>query len=204
MTVEIRERLGIICNHYGQSDSQGAQVAGETRQVQAQMGQNNEWSLSWQVHASTNFLAGELHGVADVTVTPVVNAVEHPIATVEGLANAVEHPVDTAKAMVNGAVDTAKAAANGDPRAFGQVVGTAATVAYAAENVKIRGYENTGGGGINFKNTPTTGSSIRFDVHPLKEGGAYKPHLDITIKKPGVPSGPGSNLIKPIHHWPWE
>lgn len=166
--------------------------------------QNSGWSLSWQVHASANFLVGELQGVADVTVTPVVNAVEHPIATVEGLANAVEHPVDTAKAMVNGAVDTAKAAANGDPRAFGQVVGTAATVAYAAENVKIRAYENTGGGGINFKNTPTAGSSIRFDVHPLEQGGAYKPHVDITIKKPGVPSGPGSNLIKPIHHWPWE
>jgi RHS repeat-associated protein len=177
----------------------------EQQQAQDAQAQNpNAWSLSWQINASANFLVGEVKGVADVTVTPLVNAVEHPIATVEGLANAVEHPVDTAKAMANGAVDTVKAAANGDPRAFGQVVGTAATVAYAAENVKIRAYENTGGGGVNFKNTPTTGSSIRFDVHPLEKGGAYKPHVDITIKKPGVPSGPGSNLIKPIHHWPWE
>ena len=166
--------------------------------------QDNGWSLSWQINASANFLAGEVKGVADVTVAPVVNAVEHPIATVEGIANAVEHPVDTTKAMVNGAVNTVKAAANGDPRAFGQVVGTAATVAYAAENIKIRPYENTGGGGITVKNTPTTGSRISLDVHPLEKGGPYKPHVDITIKKPGVPSGEGSNLIKPIHHWPWK
>ena len=124
--------------------------------------------------------------------------------TVEGVANAVEHPVDTAKSVVNGAVDTVRAAANGDPRAFGQVVGTVAAIAYTAENVKVRAYENTGGGGINLQNTPTTGSSIRLDVHPLEKGGPALPHVDVTIKKLGVPSGEGSNLITPIHHWPWE
>jgi len=166
--------------------------------------QDTGWSLYWQVSASANFLGQELMGVADATVLPVVNAAEHPIGTVEGIANAAEHPVDTAKNIANGVVDTVKAAANGDPRAFGQVVGTVAAVAYTAENVKIRAYENTGGGGINFKNTPTTGSSIRFDIHPIEKGGPFRPHVDVTIKKPGVPSGPGSNLIKPISHWPWE
>jgi RHS repeat-associated protein len=169
----------------------------------AQQAQNNGWSLSWQVHASANFLVGELQGVADVTVAPIVNAVEHPVATVEGLANAVEHPVDTAKSVVNGAVDTVKAAANGDPRAFGQVVGTVAAVAYAAENVRPQSYPNAGGGGVNILNTPTTGSRIGLDVHGIPEaGGAVRPHIDITIKKPGIPSGPGSNLVN-IKHWPW-
>jgi RHS repeat-associated protein len=163
----------------------------------------NEWSLSWQINASANFLVGELKGVADVTVAPVVNAVEHPIQTVEGIANAVEHPVDTAKAIANGAVDTVKAAANGDPRAFGQVVGTVAAVAYAAENVRPQSYPNAGGGGVNILNTPTTGSRIGLDVHGIPEaGGAVRPHIDITIKKPGIPSGPGSNLVN-IKHWPW-
>ena len=165
---------------------------------------SGRWSLSWQISASANFLGQELLGVADATITPVVNAVEHPVDTAGSIANAVEHPVDTAKNVVNGAVDTVKAAASGDPRAIGQVVATAATIAYTAENVKLRAYENTGGGGINLQNTPTTGSSIRFDVHPLEEGGPYRPHVDVTIKKPGVPSGEGSNLIKPIRHWPWE
>lgn len=122
--------------------------------------------------------------------------------TAESVANAVEHPIDTAKIVINGAISTVKAAANGDPKAFGQVVATVATVAYAAENVKVRAYENAGGGGINIKNTPTEGSSIRLDVHALEKGGSPRPHVDVTIKKPGVPSGPGSNLVN-IKHWPW-
>ena len=179
------------------------QTAAQNMSTQATQPQNSGWSLSWQVNASANFLVGEVKGVADVTVTPLVNAVEHPIATVESVANAVEHPVDTAKAIANGAVDTVKAAANGDPRAIGQVVGTAATVAYAAENVRPQAYPNAGGGGVNILNTPTTGSRIGLDVHGIPEaGGAVRPHIDITIKKPGVPSGPGSNLVN-IKHWPW-
>ena len=55
----------------------------------------------------------------------------------------------------------------------------------------------------NILNTPTTGSRIGLDVHGIPEaGGAVRPHIDITIKKPGVPSGPGSNLVN-IKHWPW-
>ncbi len=178
----------------------GDKIVPTSQEVQAQ---NSGWSLSWQVNASANFLVGEVKGVADATVTPVVNAVEHPIQTVEGIANAVEHPVDTAKAIANGAVNTVKAAANGDPRAFGQVVGTVAAVAYAAENVRPQSYPNAGGGGVNILNTPTTGSRIGLDVHGIPEaGGAVRPHIDITIKKPGVPSGPGSNLVN-IKHWPW-
>jgi|HubBroStandDraft_4_1064222.scaffolds.fasta_scaffold219782_2 hypothetical protein len=55
-----------------------------------ELAQNNGWSLSWQISASANFLGQELMGVADTTIAPVVNAVEHPVDTVEGLANAVE------------------------------------------------------------------------------------------------------------------
>jgi hypothetical protein len=155
-----------------------------------QLAQNSGWPLSWQVNASANFLVGEVKGVADAAVTPVLNAVEHPIQTVQGIANAVEHPVDTAKAIANGAVDTVKAAANGDPRAFGQVVGTVAAVAYAAENVRPQSYPNAGGGGVNILNTPTTGSRIGLDVHGIPEaGGAVRPHIDITIKSPASRQG---------------
>lgn len=163
-----------------------------------------QWSLSWQVSASANFLVGELKGVADVTVTPVVQAVEHPVDTAEGIANAVAHPAQTAENAVNGAVSSAvKAAASGDPRAIGQVVGVAATVAYAAGNVRPQLYENAGGGGVNILNTPTTGSRIGLDIHGIPEaGGGVRPHIDITIKRPGVPSRPGSNLVN-IKHWPW-
>jgi hypothetical protein len=53
------------------------------------------------------------------------------VDTAESVANAVEHPIDTAKIVINGAISIVKAAANGDPKAFGQVVATVATVAYA-------------------------------------------------------------------------
>ncbi len=146
---------------------------------------------------------GELKGVADVTVTPVVQAVEHPIDTAAGIAHSVAHPVETAQNVVAGAKDTLSKVAQGDGRAIGQVVGVAATVAYAAENIRPRLYENAGGGGVNIMNTPTTGSRIGLDVHGIPEaGGGVRPHIDITIKKPGVPSGPGSNLVN-IKHWPW-
>ena len=198
------------CHVGGHSDPACPWFSGNDDQhLAAQQAQNTtDWSLSWQVHASANFLVGELQGVADVTVAPIVSAVEHPVATVEGLANAVEHPVDTAKSVVNGAVDTVKAAANGDPRAFGQVVGTVATVAYAAKNVEIGTYKNTGGGGINLVDTPTTNSRIGLDYHAFKGSNGPQLHVDITIKKPAAPfgpgaSGPGSNLIN-IKHWtPW-
>ena len=168
-----------------------------------QQAQSQGWSLSWQVSASASFLGQELKGVADATITPVVSAVEHPVDTVKGLANAVAHPVQTAQNIANSGVGTVKAAASGDPRAIGQVVATVATVAYAAENVRPQLYENAGGGGVNILNTPTTGSRIGLDVHGIPEaGGAVRPHIDITIKKPGVPSGPGSNLVN-IKHWPW-
>jgi hypothetical protein len=161
------------------------------------------WSLSWQLEASGAFLVGELKGLADVTVKPVVNTVAHPIDTLEGVAHAVAHPVETAKNAANGAVETVKAAASGDPRALGQIVGTVASLAYAAENVKPQLYKNAGGGGINITNTPTTGSRIGLDIHSIPEaGGGVRPHLDITIKKLGIPSGPNSNLVN-IKHWPW-
>jgi hypothetical protein len=168
-----------------------------------QQAQSQGWSLSWQVNASASFLGQELKGVADATITPVVSAVEHPVDTVKGLANAVVHPIQTAQNIANSAVGTVKAATSGDPRAIGQVVATVATVAYAAENVRPQLYENAGGGGVNILNTPTTGSRIGLDVHGIPEaGGGVRPHIDMTIKKLGVPSGPGSNLVN-IKHWPW-
>jgi hypothetical protein len=109
---------------------------------------------------------------------------------------------DALKEAGHEVAQTAEAAASGNPRAIGQVIGTAATVAYTAENVRVMSYKS-GGGGLNVFDTPTTGSRLALDFQRLKEtGGAMRPHVDITIKKPGIPSGPGSNLIN-IKHWPW-
>jgi hypothetical protein len=78
-----------------EADNPPQVAAAQTVNADANQGQNssspsgqqaqnpNGWSLSWQVNASANFLVGELKGVADVTITPVVNAVEHPVQTVE-------------------------------------------------------------------------------------------------------------------------
>ncbi len=92
--------------------------------------QNQGWTLGWQLQASGRFLLGELKGVADATVTPILNAVEHPVATVEGLGHAVAHPIETAENVAKAAVDTAKGVTSGDPRAIGQVAG--AVIATAA------------------------------------------------------------------------
>jgi len=94
------------------------------------------WSLSWQINASANFLFGELKGVADTTVAPLVNAVEHPVDTVEGVANAVAHPVETAENVAKAAVDTAKGVASGDPRAIGQVAGLVISTYVAARGAQ--------------------------------------------------------------------
>src|SRR5271170_7262372 len=157
-----------------------------------------QWSLSWQVSASANFLVGELKGVADVTVTPVVQAVEHPVDNAEGIANAVAHPVQTAENAANGAVSAVKAAASGDPRAIGQVVGVAATVAYTAGNVEAGAYEH-GGGGVNLQNTPLNGNRIALDYHPFGKAGTATAsrnvlHVDIKIQQLGIN----------VRHWtPW-
>jgi len=138
--------------------------------------------------------ASLLSGEAEKNIATTVEwTVTNPAKIVEGVKEA-GHEV----------AQTVESAASGNPRAIGQVVGTAATIAYSARNVRVRAYENTGGGGLNIRNTPTRGSSLRLDFHPLEKGGSYRPHVDVTIKKPGIPSGEGSNLIKPIHHWPWD
>jgi RHS repeat-associated protein len=63
-------------------------------------------------------------GVADTTYRPIVQAVSHPIDTVQGLGNVVMHPVDSAVAIKDAVVDTSKAALSGDPNALGKVTGT--------------------------------------------------------------------------------
>ena len=117
----------------------------------------------------------------------------------------VTNPGKIGEALKEGAhqvAETGKAAASGNPRAFGQVVGTAASVAYTLGNVRVIPYRS-GGGGLNIYNTPTMGSRLALDFQRLQEtNGRMFPHLDITLKKPGIPSGPGSNFVN-IKHWPW-
>jgi len=74
--------------------------------------------------------------------------------------------------------------------AIGQVVGTAATVAYTAENVRVGAYEH-GGGGANLKNTPFNGNRLAVDYHPFGKAGTATAsknvlHLDIKIQQLGI------------------
>jgi len=80
--------------------------------------------------------------------------------------------------------------ASGDPRAIGQAVGIAATVAYTTENVRVQSYEH-GGGGVNIKNTPFNGNRLAIDYHPFGRAGTATAsknvlHLDIKIQQLGI------------------
>ena len=190
---------------------QGQSQNAESTQQQSQTADQG-WSLSWQAKASANFLGEEVKGVWDATGGGLIDMgksivsgeAEKNIATTAKWA--VTSPGKIGEALKEAgheAIQTVQEAASGNPRAIGQVVGTGATIAYAATNVEVTAYKNTGGGGINILNTPTTNSRIGIDFHgKFKGSGGPKPHIDITIKKPGVPSGAGSNLIN-VKHWPW-
>jgi len=154
------------------------------------------------------YLKEEVKGVGDATVAPIASMVLHPVQTVKDAVQgfSLMGNGSALKEVGNEVVTEMKSKvaelAAGDPRAVGQLVGTLAAAAYTAKNLNAGEYEH-GGGGVNILNTPTTGSRIGFDLHSIPEsGGGIRPHIDITIKKPGVPSGPGSNLLN-IKHWPW-
>jgi hypothetical protein len=161
--------------------------------------------------SSLQFFGAEVKGVWDSTGGAVVG-LGTSLLSGEGEKNiattaewAVTSPGKIGEALKEAGHEVAQtvdAAASGNPRAFGQVIGMAATAAYTAENVRVLRYKS-GGGGLNIYDTPTTGSRIALDVQRIKEtGGTLRPHVDITVKKPGMPVGEGSNLIN-IKHWPW-
>lgn len=64
------------------------------------------------------------NGLADSTYRPFVQIAKHPIATAEGIGTAAAHPIVTGKAIGIGVKDTVVAAAHGNGRAIGQIVGT--------------------------------------------------------------------------------
>ena len=176
--------------------------------------QSQEWSLEWQVKASSRFLGQEVKGAWEATGGAMLDlgksllngeAEKNIVTTATWLATSPGRIGEALKEGGHEIAQTAQAAKSGDPHAIGEVVGIVAALAYTAGNVRIRApYPNSGGGGLNVLNTPTRGSHMQFDIAPIQKGGPYRPHVDITIKKPGVPSGPGSNLIRPIRHWPWQ
>jgi len=197
------------CQKRGESAVNKATVAKDNNQVKAQDTPPAQMS-------SLQFFGAEVKGVWDSTGGAVLG-LGASLLNGEGEKNiattaewAVTSPGKIGEAVKEAgheALQTLESAASGNPRAIGQVVGTAATVAYAAKNVKVWEYQNTGGGGLNILNTPTKGSRIGFDVHPF-EGRGYTPHVDMMIKKQGIPFGPkvsgaGSNLLK-VEHWPWQ
>jgi RHS repeat-associated protein len=98
---------------------------------------HDPWSLSWQWHASSTFLAQEIKGVGDATIKPIATMIAHPINTVVGLGSVIAHPINSAVAIKDAVVSTTKSVLAGDPRALGQVVGSIATAALPA--AKSRG-----------------------------------------------------------------
>lgn len=74
-----------------------------------------------------NWFTDFLNGLADSTYRPIVHIVEHPIATAQGVGAAVAHPIVTGRAIGTAVKDTVVAAAHGDGRAIGQIVGTVGT-----------------------------------------------------------------------------
>jgi RHS repeat-associated protein len=74
-----------------------------------------------------NWFGDFAQGLADSTYRPIVHVVEHPIATAQGIGSAVAHPIVTGEAIGHAVAGTVVAAAHGDGRAIGQIVGTAGT-----------------------------------------------------------------------------
>ncbi len=152
----------------------------------------NEWSLSWQISASANFLVGELKGVADTTVTPVIQTVEHPVEAVEGIAHAVAHPVETAENVATAAVNTAKGVASGNPQAIGQVAGLVISTYVAvrgAQGAEIKVSDD-------LRIAPT--GNRTGPTGPI-EGKA--PHYHRRVVGPNGETVPGQGIGR---HRPWE
>jgi hypothetical protein len=74
-----------------------------------------------------NWFTDFAQGLADSTYRPIVHIVEHPIATAEGIGTAAVHPIVTGEAIGSAVKSTVVAAAHGDGRAIGQIVGTVGT-----------------------------------------------------------------------------
>ena len=90
---------------------------------------------------------------------------------------------------------TANSALEGNPRAIGQVVGTAAAVAYGYSSSRSYAPTSKGGpGGFGMSFQLTAKNFIRFDIHRLHFSGQavnLVPHIDFKL---GSFSGA---------HWPW-
>ena len=71
-------------------------------------------------------------GLADSTYRPIVSIAKNPKAAAVGLGYAVTHPGTSLPAMGNAIKNTVVAAAHGDGRAIGQIVGTGITAAATA------------------------------------------------------------------------
>lgn len=188
---------------------------GELLSKFGQLEEDRSWSLSWQIGASASYFADEVAGVWDVTGGAVYQIGRHPIDTLTGLARvamAVQNPfadesMEVFAGLANGAQAWGDKLAAGDPRAVGQLVGTVASFAEVAGNVRYFKYPS-GGEGLNILNTPTRGSRLALETGAWKGGSGL--HFDIYIKRiPGNwrvwqrSSGPGSNWFK-LEHWqPW-
>ena len=74
-----------------------------------------------------NWFTDFAQGLADSTYRSLVQIAEHPIATAKGVGTAIEHPIAAGKAIGSAVAGTVEAAAHGEGRAIGQIVGTVGT-----------------------------------------------------------------------------
>jgi len=129
--------------------------------------------------------------------------VTHPIDTIhqafEGFSLLATSPVSTVKEAGSQAIteikQTVSSALAGNPRAIGQVVGTAAAAAYTYSSARSYAPTSKGGpGGFGMNFQLTSKNFVRFDIHRLHFGGQAHnlvPHIDFRL-------GPLSGV-----HWPW-
>jgi len=177
------------------------QTAAQNMSTQATQAQNNEWSLSWQVSASANFLGQELKGVYDTTLSPMVDAVEHPVQTVEnaasnlveGVKDVVKDPKGTLAGAAEGAKDIAvqfgSQVASGNPRAIGQAGGLVIDAYIAVRGVQGKEIKI----GDDLRIAPTGNRT----GHPT---GRF-PHYHRRIVGPDGKTVPGGSMK---WHRPWE
>jgi RHS repeat-associated protein len=173
----------------------------------------NEWSLSWQVSASANFLGQELKGVWDTTGGAVLGLgasllsgeAEKNIATTAEWA--VTSPGKIGEALKEGGheiAQTAEAALSGNPHAIGQVAGTAVTVATAVRGVQeaeglqvVRNTVRSGPRAGELQHVGLVNGKGNI-IHLGREGGNW--HIGLG-RGGGGASGAGATVHIPLPSW---
>lgn len=134
-----------------------------------------------------NWFKDFANGLADSTYRPLVQAASHPIATAQAVGSAVAHPIATGQAIGTAVKNTVVAAAHGDGRAIGQIVGTAVSAVATGGAIKgvsagiqaIRGASVAGAIGEGIVTTEQTVTLFRAvdatELQSIRSTGSFLP-----------------------------